>query len=1693
MTSQKILKLYVYVDGVNDVPFYGSDAGEYEAFILANGEQYTTSEGFVFNVRNVNEQIEIGDFRYDAKRMGGASTITFTLMYEDCLDDFWSENVYAEFNGEKYFLKQTPTSSKSNDDARHKHDVELVSERVILDNVYFFDTVVGDPQGDDKPVSNSTTVTFFGDVREFVARLNASLEYAKLLKWEDGVDDEGNAIRIPNGYHVVVDDDIVTEEKLVSFEDQFFSNVLQEIYNTYEVPYYFEGKTIHIGKSMPLGEGEGIPTFSYGVDDALLSITKNNANYKVVNRVTGTGSTDNIPFYYPNNSPKGEIAATSSNEALDVTILDNELYSNEVKLDGVITRSNIDYENLEIKHLGESIYSGETFSAQMGYGGISKDFVITFDAKDVGELSVSFESEVTKYTLKDVEINDATFGVRYYMSLRTSAEDGYPFGREVFTSGGLDAIEDVRVPIAKALDGYKLKITVSYAVTGKYAGKGGNIVYDASFNFGSESGWTYDGKPIELKDVGLKVEGTPSAGDTITQTLVKYVKTSQNLMPSVYRETDGAERFYNAINYPYPKPEGFDDTLLNGYYGEDGILRNPLGEYEVEGYIYNDAYKNEDGTYIHFNNPYVEEKPKEHIITVEDIKPTIKETEVNGLRIDMFSEFAYDEGDNDETYEDEEGNVYFEHPYFYGKLRVMDFNLFDHAIEQQPMTISFTSGDAGACNFEIGVTEDYPQKNPVQVDEDGNLVRDENGMVLAGVEGTQQAVTEFQDRQQDTSKYEVWIALRKEEETYGILMPKAPKFNDAGEQIEAGHRPKACSAGQNDGDTFVILGINLPKSYILNAEKKLEAEIINYLKENNDEKFTFSISFSRIYFEENPDVLKYLNENSKIAVMYDGHRYELYVSSFSYNMSAGDVLPEIRVELDDTLKVSQNALQNAISQVKSELGSAIRQVDANVAMQKASFIQRQADDDAYGTVNFTKGIKFGEGGKVEVFDNNSAKLTIEYLEVTKKASFTSLEIKEKTHVGGQIIISPAAMTCGEVEEFDDYYRCYFQTKGADGSDEIFNQFVDGDLAICQTYNAWGSRYYWRLVVGVGEDYIDLSKVEGDYDENSDAPMAGDKIVQLGNKNDKARQAAQVLSAYGEDSPSFIMYNGINSFSLEGKNITGIIWNPETQEPQMYSYGSFFFGDRQLDGNYITFQKPEDKDEKELYISANVSLGSDSTGLSNLEEFNTLTDTVRGVQDQIDGVVENWSAEGHPYIDSFPVSGWATDAEKIAHINDTYVNIEAYVDDESTPTAGHAWRWCQCAEGTTPYFEIEKEVTSTNWEKIGKIDPNAPYTTVELFRDGYSRGPASFAFDTEIDLYGGPNVYVKVESATGDVYIKDPSKYFVGYYPIDIRFTYTDSVQVTDKDGNTINLHWHPIADSDAVRALKRVNDFEYLAQTLGKSVDVEGAVLAQTLAVKDGDDNVNAMLNGSDLGKDDTCGKLMIAAGIPATSSSGSENLENRAKEATTRVYEDGCVYTKNMHLEEGCTIGGFSITEYAIGIDGCNTLGASHGVIMTRHGFNARGTTNTGSQCKIERDVTISANSDDSLIDAETRLDTHNAFYIRRGLFAGLRPKTRVLTSNMTSTSRNVLDEFDFSVLINTTSGTCYMELPSEPCDGQEYIIESKGAGLNIISTDRTVYSMSSGATAAVGGATTKAKGRYVLRFKYYAAIQQWTCGTLQ
>ena len=966
---------------------------------------------------SVANQIVIHDFQFTAKRMGGAPTITANFTYHECLDKIWSYKVFATFNGERYFIKQIPTSGIANTDGMYQHSIELVSERVMLDNVYFYD-VVSSGTVEDKPVSNSSKFSFYGDIDEFVRRLNESLKYRNL------------------DYTVVIDNGIVSGSFNVSFEDKVISEALQEIYNTYNLPYYFDGKTIHVGYT----NNAITETFRYGASDALLSINKENANYKVVTAVSGSGSEDNIPYYYPN-----------------------------------------DYESKA-----------------------------------------------------EVEANGGT-----------------------------------------------------------------------------------------------------------------WIQPSSTLQPPIYRESLGKERFYKAEN----------------------------GTYQIPG---------STETYV-FDNLYEEGRPKEHIIDFSYIKPTITGIKnALGYGIDTFLDFAYDQDDNDDV--DEEGNYL--HPYFFAKLRKFDgangFNLFDHAIDEAQMTISMTSGSCGSCEWVIGVGEDT-QKNLVQVDSDGNLLRDKNGNVRCGREGLQNE--EPQDRQNDTQNYEVWIALKKDINTFGVVMPNATN----------NYKPST-------SDTFVILHIYLPKAYILAAEERLKDALIAYMADNNSEKFNFSISFSRIYFAENPDVLAKLNENARVQIEYNGDYIELYVSSFSYTMSKDAPLPEIKVELSDTLSISQNAIQTMINDLKSSgfgLGSGASGDILKLGL--AYFLRKDTNDRTRGKLSTDVGFEVGRfvsgaSGAIMYIDKPTGKTVAELdkLYVRVKAYFETLEIVNVNSVGGKIIVSPAgSVKCINVVESEDgtYYRCYFLAE-QDG-EKIENRFHVGDQVYSQMFNAKpgvsnkvSNHFWWRLCVGVGDNYIDLSK--SDCDVDSDVPAVGDIMCHRGNRDDVDRQNFLEFSSVDAFSPNITLFQGVNSYSLVGKDVISYGVDKTTNQAFMNLYGNMYVGDRE--GNsYLRYTI-----ENGLELKGRLHIGTtfgDSTLEDAIKKASTtykedldaykqaMQTTVDDLQGQIDGAIESWFYDPAPTLDNLPASLWTTDEDKNTHLGDLYYSAE-----------GRAYR-----------FQLNSETNTYYWNEIVDTD------------------------------------------------------------------------------------------------------------------------------------------------------------------------------------------------------------------------------------------------------------------------------------------------------------------------------------------------------------------------------------------------------
>lgn len=279
-----------------------------------------------------------------------------------------------------------------------------------------------------------------------------------------------------------------------------------------------------------------------------------------------------------------------------------------------------------------------------------------------------------------------------------------------------------------------------------------------------------------------------------------------------------------------------------------------------------------------------------------------------------------------------------------------------------------------------------------------------------------------------------------------------------------------------------------------------------------------------------------------------------------------------------------------------------------------------------------------------------------YFEVDKlcarvKAIFAVLEIMKVTYTGGNFVFSPAGMKCVKVEEFDEYYRCYFTAD--DGEKAVENTFEVDDFVQLREFNVKAgvyenvsNRYFWRRCIAKGSDYIDLSKTDRDM-TSDDAPMAGDALVTIGNKTVASRQNVIIISVYGEGSPSFIQYQGINTYSLEGKAKTVISPN-----------GNKFTGS-------FTFESGGNIED---------ALGDLNDKIDSLGSIYSidLTNEVSGVAADYDGTVtgELPSTDINVFAGNVADTGWVFSAEYKGcegNIEGSRLTITALTEDTATAT------------------------------------------------------------------------------------------------------------------------------------------------------------------------------------------------------------------------------------------------------------------------------------------------------------------------------------------------------------------------------------------------------------------------------------------
>lgn len=364
------------------------------------------------------------------------------------------------------------------------------------------------------------------------------------------------------------------------------------------------------------------------------------------------------------------------------------------------------------------------------------------------------------------------------------------------------------------------------------------------------------------------------------------------------------------------------------------------------------------------------------------------------------------------------------------------------------------------------------------------------------------------------------------------------------------------------GDKFVLLGIDMPDVYIKAASQKLLTASKEYLAKNDYVRYTYEPKVDEIFMARHPELHDSIKEGDLMLFEDEDLNINGSIIIDSLTIKEGDALiPTYDITLrNDKAVGTLEKIQNQIDSIVGGQGGGgltTQQVESIIkAFGEKLFLNKTKPDqtsylikflgglfsDYIQSMNFSSGA-LGEGFVIKV-DSKTGKSYIEVDElfVRIKAMFSELEIKKLSYAGGNYMFTAAGMKCGKVEEHEDFWRCYLLVD--DGETAIENPFKEGDQIRFQDFNIKpgiyenvSNRYYWRLCVGVGEDYIDLSKT--DCDANSGTPQEGDSLVQLGNRTDKKRQNAITLSVYGDDAPSIHQYAGINSYSLAGKEVTVI--------------------------------------------------------------------------------------------------------------------------------------------------------------------------------------------------------------------------------------------------------------------------------------------------------------------------------------------------------------------------------------------------------------------------------------------------------------------------------------------------------------------------------------------------------------------------
>lgn len=535
----------------------------------------------------------------------------------------------------------------------------------------------------------------------------------------------------------------------------------------------------------------------------------------------------------------------------------------------------------------------------------------------------------------------------------------------------------------------------------------------------------------------------------------------------------------------------------------------------------------------------------------------------------------------------------------------------------------------------------------------------------------------------------------------------------------------------NPGDKYIPWNFSMPQEYITAAEQAYRLAVDDFLNTYSFDPNKYTGTTDRNYIEKNRTPLRIGWNVRLLSEQYFGSAGGYKDTRITKVQRKLNDLCQATITCSDEVGSGwKSSVDNSLDSLRYEVArqaeqyvyDVIRSSDEKTPSDKNIFsalkslkthLRKDAPDRTEFLMRLLGGIispfltspdfvtgMMGAGMSFYSDENGDSVGYIDKMYVRKKAIFQLLSIMETELAGASMMFnsSGARATITKVERIDAVpffysdgsakyysdgrrayvqpsvhgavYRCYFLSD--DGEKAIENRFKPGNLVRSQSFNikegvheGVSNHYWWRLVTAVGDNWIEVSV--NHCDEGSDIPEVGDVMVQLGDMADPDYQSAIVLSAYGDGAPYLTMYQGINSYSLSGKDMYTMGYDRLKKEFYLNVFGRTYIGNREKT-SYFSFSPSDGLQVKaarfllESGTDVGDSLSSMSSSISSMNEKISLKvgkDQLMATGIDIDGKTVTVTAQSF-FVNSTsgtPVAVFTTDSKGNPVLKAEYIDVE----------------------------------------------------------------------------------------------------------------------------------------------------------------------------------------------------------------------------------------------------------------------------------------------------------------------------------------------------------------------------------------------------------------------------------------------------